>query len=64
MSLTHLWVCECPGYQITKRNAYPTAEADRYRNHIGYSRCGSRKCRGAGECVHWGWCGFRVDGCG
>ncbi|OAX36984.1 hypothetical protein K503DRAFT_771948, partial [Rhizopogon vinicolor AM-OR11-026] len=46
-------------YRVTEHNAYPTAEADRYMNQIGYSRFGSRKGR---ELASAGWCEFRVDG--
>ncbi|OAX35903.1 hypothetical protein K503DRAFT_773011 [Rhizopogon vinicolor AM-OR11-026] len=59
-------------YRVTKRNAYPTPETDRYRNQIGYSRFGSMKCRelasavflAPADLVQWGRCGFCVDGCG
>jgi len=30
---------------MTKYNAYPSAEADRYRNQVGYSRFSSGKDR-------------------
>jgi len=56
---------------MAKRNAYPTAEADRYRNQVEYSRFVGRKVQelacasflALADLVQWGWCRFRVDGC-